>query len=226
MIDEIINKSSATELDKGKALLYIEFCRKLENNSLDNSSWDIDSRYGGMIPVGVVEFFKIILNDMQEEEFLLCKQIAEKYINLQFTGGHYEEAYYQLQRLTKNEFTVDDFKIIIDGNANPYLGFIDFWQKGKNWYYAPDTFEAPFESQIFKFLNYFLSNTEMSKKRFFYICCTSNMSDGSSDNDGIYFITNEQFKILEKYHFLGRSASESAFWTKKEDVLFKSVIKE
>lgn len=226
MIDDIISKSSASAADKDKARLYLEFCRKLEENSPANYSWDTASPYGGMIPTGVVEFFKIILDDIREEEFVLSKQIADKYMNLQFTGGDYEDAYYQLQRLTNNEFAADDFKIIIDGDANPYLGYVDFSYKGKNWHYAPDTFEAPFESQLFKFLNYFLASTELSKRRFFHICCTSTMSDGSSENEGIYFITNEQFNLLEKYCFLSRSAGESAFWTKREDVIFRSITKE
>ena len=226
MITELIEASASSPENKQRAFSYLSFCDKLANNTITDADWDHASPYGGMIPPGVVSFFKVVLNDMPDYSFKLSKQIADTYTNLQFSGGDYEEAYAQLQELTNNEFAVDDFKIIIDGNGNPYLGYVDFSHQGINWNYAPDTFEAPFESLVFKFLNYFLSMAGMSDKRFVHICFTSRLSDGAADNEGLYFVTQEQFNILEKYHFLGRSDRENAFWEREEGVVFNSVTKD
>lgn len=226
MIKELIKTSMASYLSKDKALLYLDFCKKLENNTLTHADWDHASPYSGMIPIGAVEFFRIVLNDISDHSFNLSKRVADTYMNLQFSGGDYDDAYDHLQELTNNEFTVDNFKIIIDGSGNPYLGYVAFSYQGVKWSYAPDTFEATFESLVFKYLNYFLSMTKMSDKRFAHICFTSRLSDGAADNEGIFFVTNEQFNILEKYHFLGRSDRENAFWERKEGVVFNSVAKE
>ncbi|MBN8686246.1 MAG: hypothetical protein J0M10_04485 [Chitinophagales bacterium] len=226
MIYELIEASTTSQDNRNSAISYLNFCDKLTTNTLTDADWDHASPYGGMIPAGAVAFFKIVLNDIQDHSFILSKQIADTYTNLQFSGGDYENAYTQLQELTSNEFAVDDFKIIIDGNGNPYLGFVDFSHQGVNWNYAPDTFEAPFGSLVFKYLNYFLSMSQMSDKRFAHICFTSGLSDGATDNEGIFFINHEQFALLEKYHFLGRSDRGNAFWERKEGVVFNSVAKE
>lgn len=221
-----IEQSKVSAIDKKKALEYIEFCNEIRVTPRKEFNWDWKSPYGGMIPPGVVEFFKIALNDVSDEALKFSRQIEAKFVNLQFTGGSYEDVYFNLQKLTENEFTVDNFRLIIDGDANPYLGYVNFVHKEEKWYYAPDTFEAPFGSLIFKYLNYFLSETGLSAKRFCSICFTSILCNGSADDVGVFFITNEQFVILNEYNFIRKHVIEDLFWTKREGIQFNSVLKE
>ena len=109
MLDELINQSKLSSEEKEKARCYATGYKKGE------------CYYG--TPSGAVELFRIILGDVDEEAVNFYNVLSDKFTSSEDSGGYDGDVYNDLNTLTNNDFSVDNFKIVIDGLSDT-LSFI------------------------------------------------------------------------------------------------------
>lgn len=230
MIEMLIYNSVVSEDKKAKALKYYYDYKDKSFLSYEGvKNWVDSDEFGGQVPLGAIELFKIIMGDIDDKRIHFYYELFHNYLSLEDSGGNYNYAYEDLQKLTENEFNVDDFKLIVDADSGnePYFGYVEFFHRDKMMYYAPNQFIEGFGTAIFRYLNHFLAETQMSAKRFVNNCCFSSMmSQGYSGHAAIIFVDKERFDLLKQNHFIGDNIDDNfLFWQRKEKVEFVSISK-
>lgn len=215
----LIQNSTLSEREKEKALDYYNNYLRQEAPSDKINIYDPD--HSSKTPnalLGAYELFRIINNDMPEEELEKRNSLSESTIEFLVKAKEedMENADETFKELSGGEFIVDEFKICKEYHEeilrHPYRGAISFSHNGKRYYYAPHQYS--FEFECFAFINYFLQQSNLTNKRFL-LSANPYSFEGNSERaiSPILFVDKKTFELLASGNFLDH-------WIHKEKILF------
>jgi len=215
----LISNSTLTEREKEKALSY--YNNYLRQVAPTDKIHIYDQDHLSKTPnalLGAYELFRIINNDMPEEE--LEKRISLSQTTIEFLIGAMEEEMENadeiFKELSEGEFIVDELKICKEYHEeilkHPYRGAISFFHNGKRYYYAPHNHS--FYLECYAYINYFLQQSNLTNKRFL-ISANPYSYEGNSEIaiSTILFVDKKTYELLTLGNFIDH-------WVHEEKILF------